>query len=320
MNNMPNIKISDELKLVTDENLINKFLEEMPYKKYVDIIFTKLLVVYSYKDYYIAVMAHTDSYALRYAYEMVVFTADGSGHCVGHPKDDSELEFDLTPHIIDDQFIRTIKRNQKSESFSPTMSIKQLNEELEKFLEEEVKQYKHLDFLNTTKYSIKFNDGFFYDDLYTEEQIKDIFKKSEEMVDILLHINNKNNKDDRNLSYVPISLMPYGKHHTQYWGVDEVGNTVSTREEKQAIYGIGLSHHYSKKNWIFLEFYNDYTDKPKWETTTSLDHLIGYGTPNTIASYEQFLQIYNEFKKEYKKYYDTNYNALSEIENAEVYL
>lgn len=107
----------------------------MPYKKYVDIIFTKLLAVYSYKDYYIAVMAHTDSYALRYDYEMVVFTADGSGHCVGHPKDDSELEFDLTPHIINDQFIRTIKRNQKSESFIPTMSIKQLTEELDKLLE-----------------------------------------------------------------------------------------------------------------------------------------------------------------------------------------
>lgn len=200
------------------------------------------------------------------------------------------------------------------------MNIKQLNEELKKFIEEEVKQYKKLDFLNTTKYSIKFNDGFFYDDLYTEEQIKDMFKKSEEIVDILLHVNNKNTKDSRNLAYVPISSMPYGKHHTQYWGVDEVGNTVSTREEKQAIYGIGLSHHYSKGNWIFLEFYNDYDGKPKWETTKSLTHLIGYGTPNTLASYEQFLQIYNEFKKEYKKYYDTNYNALSEIENAEVYL
>lgn len=200
------------------------------------------------------------------------------------------------------------------------MDIKQLNEELDKFLEEEVKQYKHLDFLNTTKYSMKFNGGFFYDDLYTEEQIKDMFKKSEEMVDILLHINNKNNKDDRNLAYVPITSISYGKPHTLYWGVDEVGNIASTRQDKQAIYGIGLSQHYSKKNWVFLEFYTDYDDKPKWETTTSLDHLIGYGTPNTLASYEQFLQIYTEFKNEYKKYYDTNYNALSEIDNAEVYL
>lgn len=200
------------------------------------------------------------------------------------------------------------------------MDIKQLNEELDKFLEEEVKQYKHLDFLNTTKYSMKFNGGFFYDDLYTEEQIKDMFKKSEEMVDILLHINNKNNKDDRNLSYVPITPVPYGKPHTLYWGVDEVGNIASTRQDKQTIYGIGLSQHYSKKNWVFLEFYTDYDDKPKWETTTSLDHLIGYGTVNTLASYEQFLQIYNEFKKEYRKYYDIDYDALAETDNAEVYL
>ena len=145
MNNMPDIKISNELKLITDEELINKFLEEMPYKKYVDILFTKLLAVYSYKDYYIAVMSHTDSYALGYTYEMVVFTADGSSYCVGHPKDDSELEFDLTPHIIDNRFISTIKRNQKSESFIPTMSIKQLKEELEKFIESNLPEFQKMD-------------------------------------------------------------------------------------------------------------------------------------------------------------------------------
>lgn len=198
------------------------------------------------------------------------------------------------------------------------MNIKKLNEKLELLLENGYKEPKPLDTLNSTKYPIKWTARF-YDDLYTEKEIKDILKKAEEMVDILKHVNNTNNKEKRNLSYVPINPVKYGKDHTNYWGRDEVGNIVSTREDKQAIYGVGLDVHYSQHNWIFLDLYKTYTDKPNYEVYESIGTMIGYGTENSLVSYDQFIEIYKKFKSSYKKYYDVNYDALSNIDNPEIY-
>lgn len=198
------------------------------------------------------------------------------------------------------------------------MDFKKINEVLETILEDDGKQCKPLGSLNSTQYSVD-GTSYFYDDLYTEQQIKDIFKKSAEMIDILKHINNKNIGDSSSLAYVPISSVKYGNVHTQYWGVDEVGNTVSTVEDKQAVYGIGLHQYYSKKDCVSLNLYIDYSDKPKWEVSKSLSEVIGYGTINNLVSYDQFIQIYNEFKKEYKQYYDVKFDALSDIENVNIY-
>ena len=198
------------------------------------------------------------------------------------------------------------------------MNIKQLNEQFKLLLEDIEKQHKYLDSLNSTKYPVE-SQAYFYDELYTETEVKDILKKAEEMVDILKHVNNTNDKEKRNLSYVPISPVKYGKDHTNYWGKDEVGNTVSTKEDNQTIYGIGLDVHYSRKNWVFLDLYKTYTFKPEYEVYEAIGSMIGYGTENTLLSYDQFIEIYKKFKRNYRKYYDANYDALANINNPEIY-
>lgn len=199
------------------------------------------------------------------------------------------------------------------------MNIKKLNEQFKLLLEDIEKQHKYLDSLNSTKYPVE-SRAYFYDELYTETEVKDMLKKAEEMADILKHVNNRNDKSKRNLSYVPISPVKYGKVHTNYWGTDEVGNKVTTREDKQAVYGIGLDSEYFKNNQISLNFYKVYRDKPEYEVYEPVGSFIGYGTENTLLSYDQFIEIYKKFKRTYKKYYDANYDALANINDPEIHL
>ena len=133
---------------------------------------------------------------------------------------------------------------------------------------------------------------------HTEEakQRKDKINKLRETLKGIAH---KNEKDEQSISYVPIDPVPYGKEHTQYWGVDETGKTQYTTENKQKIYGVGLYKDYNGKEK--LGFYIDYSDKPHWEVKKEPENLLSYyGEPNAMTP-EQFDDVYKKVVKGLKK-------------------
>lgn len=129
-------------------------------------------------------------------------------------------------------------------------------------------------------------------------------KKMDELHETLKSIAHKNEKDNQSISYVPIDAVPYGKTHTQYWGVDETGKTQYTTEDKQKIYGVGLYKDYDGKEK--LGFYIDYSDKPHWEVKKEPKNLLSYYGESNAMTPEQFDDVYQKVLKQVKKYKANN--------------